>query len=204
MKHADLISRSKERSRKMNNRRLLQQAFGLTLAVLLLAGCGGAPAVPTASATAPGATSLPEPTLVSFGSVPGVDEPIVVEDIGVEDSAGLTRRGDLELLISDAYTEESRQSGDSPPVYPDDPSDIFFTLELDLDGPSNCIDWVAQNTRLVYGEEEYRAVLVGIKVEEGYLAGWHIVFTVPEDSEFGRYVLRLPDGRAIELTAFFE
>ena len=31
-------------SSKMNNRRLLQQAFGLTLAVLLLAGCGGAPA----------------------------------------------------------------------------------------------------------------------------------------------------------------
>jgi hypothetical protein len=44
MKHADLISRSKERSRKMNIRRLLQQAFVLTLAVLLLAGCSGAPA----------------------------------------------------------------------------------------------------------------------------------------------------------------
>ena len=28
----------------MSSRRLLQQAFGLTLAVLLLAGCGGAPA----------------------------------------------------------------------------------------------------------------------------------------------------------------
>lgn len=40
MKHAGLISRSNKRSR----RRLLQQAFGLTLAVLLLAGCGGAQA----------------------------------------------------------------------------------------------------------------------------------------------------------------
>ncbi|MGB2896334.1 MAG: hypothetical protein WBB65_09245 [Anaerolineales bacterium] len=39
MKHGVLISRTKQGSR----RRLLQQVFGLTLAVLLLAGCGGAP-----------------------------------------------------------------------------------------------------------------------------------------------------------------
>jgi hypothetical protein len=43
MTHADLVSRSKERSGKMTGRELLQQAFGLTLIVLLLSGCGGAP-----------------------------------------------------------------------------------------------------------------------------------------------------------------
>ena len=43
MKHADLISRSNARSR------LLQQVFGLTLTVLLLTGCGGAPFQTTAT-----------------------------------------------------------------------------------------------------------------------------------------------------------
>jgi hypothetical protein len=62
MKHTDLISRSKERSRKMNIRRLLQQAFGLTLAVLLLAGCGGATAEPTATPTPVPPTA--EPTAI--------------------------------------------------------------------------------------------------------------------------------------------
>jgi hypothetical protein len=56
MKHANLISRSKERS----SRRLLQQAFGLTLVVLLLAGCGGAPAEPTATPLPPTPTLVPE------------------------------------------------------------------------------------------------------------------------------------------------
>ena len=59
MKHADQVSRSKARS----IRRLLQQAFGLTLAVLFLAGCGGAPAEPTSTPTLspPISTSTPGP-----------------------------------------------------------------------------------------------------------------------------------------------
>ena len=40
MKYADLISRIKE----MSSRRLVQQAFCFTLVVLVMAGCGGAPA----------------------------------------------------------------------------------------------------------------------------------------------------------------
>lgn len=47
MKHADLNSGSIETSR----RRPLQQVFSLTLAVLLLAGCGGATATPRPTST---------------------------------------------------------------------------------------------------------------------------------------------------------
>jgi len=47
MNHADQVPRSKERS----SRRLLHQAFVLMLAVLLLAGCGGAPAEPKSTPT---------------------------------------------------------------------------------------------------------------------------------------------------------
>lgn len=61
MKHADLISRSKERS----SRRLMQQAFGLTLIVLLLAGCSGASVKPTATLTPVPPTATPMPSLLS-------------------------------------------------------------------------------------------------------------------------------------------
>jgi hypothetical protein len=45
----------------MTSRKLLQQTFGLTLIVLLLAGCGGAPTKPTATPT-PIPTATPYPT----------------------------------------------------------------------------------------------------------------------------------------------
>ncbi|MGB2895043.1 MAG: hypothetical protein WBB65_02620 [Anaerolineales bacterium] len=57
MKHADQVSRSKERS----SRRLWPQVLGLTLAVLLLAGCGGAPAEPASTPTPGPPTSTPTP-----------------------------------------------------------------------------------------------------------------------------------------------
>jgi hypothetical protein len=50
----------------MSSRRLLQQTFGLTLVVLLLAGCGGAPAEPTATPT----PVPPTPTLTPIPPTP--------------------------------------------------------------------------------------------------------------------------------------
>lgn len=123
----------------------------------------------------------------------------------MEDSLGFTQSGDLELQILDAYTEDSLQSGDSAPIYPDDPSDVFLTLMLDLDGPSNCVYWIAQNAMLVYGGEEYQAARLGRKGGPGgTLAGELLIFAVPRDSEFGQYGLQLPDGRSIGLAPFFE
>ncbi len=85
----------------MNDRQLLQQAFGLTVVVLLLAGCGGAQAVPTATLASPTATPVPStatsapptatpapPTPVpTTGQVMGV----LVEDAG-QPAAGQTLR----------------------------------------------------------------------------------------------------------------
>jgi hypothetical protein len=181
MKHADLISRSKERSRKMSSRRLLQQAFGLTLGVLLLTGCG-----------------LSHPG-------PGIDEPIVVENISVQDMFGTTATGDLEMQILEAYTEESLESGDSGPTYPDDPSDIFLTLMLDLEGPSNSVDWVALNATLICDSEAHQAERSGLRVgEDGLLEGWLVIYAVPGDTDFRGCTVQLPDGRGIELASFFE
>lgn len=58
MKHADLILVSEERIRKMRLGKSLQRTFGLTLVVLLLAGCGGATGEPIATPT-PVATPTP-------------------------------------------------------------------------------------------------------------------------------------------------
>ena len=168
-----------------------------SLVLLLLAACGAPAATPTP--VPPTATPTPTPA-----SIPGIDEPIVVEDISVEDSLGFTQSGDLELQILDAYTRDSLQSGDSAPIYPDDPSDVFLTLLFYADGPSNCDAWVTRNVTLVYGGEEYQAAYGGIQVEEGKLAGWLLTFAVPGDSEFGQYGLQLPDGRSIGLAPFFE
>jgi hypothetical protein len=77
MKNADLISRSKE----INSNKLLQQVFVLILSVLLLAGCGGAPAEPTATLT-------PIPTT---GSITG----IVLGD----DYKPLANINDQEILV---------------------------------------------------------------------------------------------------------
>jgi hypothetical protein len=51
MKHTDMILVGEERSRKMRLGKPLQRAFGLTLVVLLLAGCGGATGEPTDTPT---------------------------------------------------------------------------------------------------------------------------------------------------------
>ena len=201
----------------MNRPKLLLQIIGVMLVALLLAACGApaatptpvpptatpTPVPPTATPTAIPPTATPTPTPVS---IPGIDEPIVVEDISVKDPyLGFTVSGDLELQILDAYTEDSLQSGDSAPIYPDDPSDVFLTLMLDLDGPSNCLQWVFRNVTLLYGGEEYQAVRYGLQVgEEGKLAGWLLVFAAPRDSEFGQYGLQLPDGRRIGLAPFLE
>ncbi len=61
----------------MRSRRRLQQAFGLTLIVLLLTGCGGTLAEPTATLTPipPTATSTPVPPTATPTLVPPTNTP---------------------------------------------------------------------------------------------------------------------------------
>ena len=70
----------------MTSRKLLQQTLGLTLVVLLLTGCGGAPAEPTATPTPAPPTATPTPTATT-GQVRGIlvdedtQQPVVVKNL---------------------------------------------------------------------------------------------------------------------------
>ena len=103
----------------MNSSRLLQQAFNLTLAVLLLAGCIGAPADPTATSTpvAPTApseyvppivTPIPAtPTFIPFAKEghwegnPSVS--FEVTDDGMVNNFMILIGGDCEVKVNVAY-----------------------------------------------------------------------------------------------------
>ena len=136
----------------MNQKRVLLQVTVMTLSLLLSVGCGISqlaptplPPTPTSTPTSiptPSATPLP-PTAVPTptpASIPGIDEPIVVKNVSVKDSFGMTATGDIEIQILDAYAQESLEGGDAGPTYPDDTSNVFLTLLLDLDGPSNSVN----------------------------------------------------------------
>jgi hypothetical protein len=116
MKHAGLISRNKERSRKMTGRELVQQAFGLTLIVLLLTGCGGAPTEPTATLVPPTATPTqvpltptptPTPTEAPFpGAIVGGRVYLMDRDRPVQTTVLLFRAADYSMVDS-RETDES-------------------------------------------------------------------------------------------------
>jgi len=86
----------KGRNNQMSKKKVLQQALGLTLAMLFLAGCGGAPIEPTSTYT-PVPTSVP-PTATP---VPPTETPTPIPPtvtLTVEPSAILTGR----LLFADS------------------------------------------------------------------------------------------------------
>jgi len=164
MKHAGLISRNKERSRKMTGRGLVQQAFGLTLIVLLLTGCGGAPA---------------------SGVVEGI-----------------------QVQVLSANTGGSAPVGDDE-INPDNFSGRRFLVGVmieggELVGSEAVWDWAIDNIRLVYDDEEYEVITVGMEFDQGSFVGDILSFTVPKDSEFARYTLQVADQVSIDLGSFFE
>jgi hypothetical protein len=120
----------------------------------------------------------------------GIDEPLIVADV--------------EIQVLEAYTEDSLSAGDST-VYPDDPSDTFFQVVVDIGGGGNAFDWVVNNIRLTYGGEEYEMEHQGLKIgEDGKFAGTIFVFCVPKGSQLAGYALQLTDESSIALAPFFE
>jgi hypothetical protein len=114
--------------------------------------------------------------------------------------------GDLTLLLLDAYTEESLESGEGGAIYPVNSSDIYLTLMFKLDGPpkGNSLEWLGRNGRLVSAGQEYSAERAVYQVIEGILIAEGLIYAIPRDSEYGIYRLEMPDGQGIDLSPFFD
>jgi len=145
----------------MTGRELLQQVFGLTLIVLLLTGCGGAPAEPTATPVPPTATSTPVPLTPTPTPVPPTPTPIPARGIitGMvfdNDGKPLTNIYDQETLIvaliclSDDSDIECLHEGSLGKV-----AAMFdFICEAD-DAASNCLLHLGQGAVSVEADGSY-------------------------------------------------
>jgi len=137
----------------MDRKRLSPQVIGLTWVLVLLVACGtpqptSVPTpVPTPTSTSVPPTATPTPPV----SIPGIDEPVVVEN--------------TKITVLEAHTLDSLLSGDRA-VYPDNPSDTFFEVVVDIEGGGDAFDWVASNIRLVYEGGEYKMVRYGVELGE--------------------------------------
>ena len=161
----------------------------LAIALLLVAAlaCGDTSSEPTGTSEA---ITTPEPIPVQPASIPGIDEPVVV--------------GSVEIQVLEAYTEDSLSWGQST-VYPDSPSDIFLEMLIAIDGAENTFTWAVANMRLVHGDEEYEIVTQGRRGGPGgTLAGYVFVFSIPRESEYSEYRLKLAADVSIDLAPFFE
>ena len=177
-----------------NHNRLLLQVIGLALVMLFLVACGISRLVSTLTPIPP--TSTP-------ASIPGIDEPIVVENVTVKDFLGHTWTTDIRLRLLNAYTKDSldSQSGTNSPRGPDN---IFLILELELSGQSGSWEWTARNAALTCGKDEHKVDRFGMEFgEDGKLKAWRLIFEVPQDSDFGQCVFRLKE-HAVELATLFK
>ena len=187
---------------------------GLSIALIFLTSCSiaqpsPAPTVLPTDVPIPTATPVPptpEPTLTPTPAfIAGIDEPLVVESVTVRDMFGSTSMADIKLLVLDAMAEESLEGGDAGPIYPDDLSDKFLTLLLEIEGPSGSVDWLGLNAALVCGTETYQANRTGLRVGEGgILEGWLLIYIVAGDSDFGQCALQLSEGQTVPLASFFD
>jgi hypothetical protein len=180
--------------------RLRKVTLFLIVALVLAAvlACGGTTPSPTMeqteSATEDEVTSTVEPSLVSPASLLGIDEPVVVENIQVQ--------------ALGASTQDSVPMGDGE-MYPDNPSDTFFEVQVAIEGEElvddeAVFDWAGSNIRLVYDDEKYEMIAVGVEYDQGFFVGYIFTFTVPKDSQFVRYTLQVADDVTIDLSSFFE
>jgi len=199
----------------MNHNRLLLQMIGMALVMLFLISCSislilstptpippiSTPVPPTPTPVPP--TPTPIPPTPTPASIPGIDEPIIVENVTVKDFLGNSWTGDILLRILNAYTKDSL--GSQPGTNsPNDPDNIFLILELELSGQSGTLEWTARNATLTCGKDEYKVDRFGIEVgDDGKFKAWHLILELPQDSDFGQCVFYLKD-HAVELGTFFK
>lgn len=192
----------------MNHNRLLLQMIGMALVMLFLIACSISLIVSTPTTIPPTSTPVPPtptpiPPTPTPASIPGIDEPIIIENQTVKDFLGNTWTGDIHLRLLNAYTKDSlgSQSGTNSPS---DPDNIFLILELELSGQSGTLEWTARNATLTCGKDEYKVDRFGIEVgDDGKLKAWQLILELPQDSDFGQCVFYLKD-HAVELGAFFK
>jgi len=132
----------------MSRRRLLQQAFGLTLIALLLTGCGGATTEPTAALTPVPPTAAPTP-IPTTGSINGM----VLGD----DRKPLFDANDPEIMIVALFCT-SDDSGIECLDYDfwDMDQDVLFNSICEADDTSsNCLLHFGQGATTVEADGSY-------------------------------------------------
>ncbi|MFZ2096529.1 MAG: hypothetical protein WAV05_07805 [Anaerolineales bacterium] len=170
---------------------------------VVLSGCASAttPVPPTLTPIPPTATYTPIPPTSTPAPIPGIDEPIVVKNVTVKGSVGISLTGDIQLRLLSADTKESLDSQSDSHLLP---GNIFLILGLWLSGQSGSLQWIGQNATLTCGTDEYRVELWGIEVgDDGRLKAWRLIFEVPQDSDYGQCVFNLKEY-AVELGTLFK
>lgn len=119
-------------------------------------------------------------------------------------SSGSVQVQGVSIKVVQAYTEETLEWGESA-LYPDDPAHVLFVVVVDAQGDTAAWEGLGRNIRLVHDDKEYKAIKRGFKIGEGgVFLGDIFVFSVPRETEFAEYVLRLTDEVSIALSPFFQ
>jgi hypothetical protein len=182
------------------------------------------PLPPTATPTPVPPTATPEPTSTPTPvSIPGIDEPLVVEGkeitvvkAEVQDYLPLSDKpppGKVTkaegVLIPKGYSKAKITEEAPRGIYPDDPSDIVFIVEVTVGGKDigpwdeEVFKWM-YDSKLACGSQEVEMMVFGVRAEDGKFVGQVLVFFISRASEAEQCALWLPDGSSIDLASFFE
>jgi len=131
-----------------------------------------------------GPEEMSEPTLTPTlqDALLGIEEPINIEGISVQ--------------ILDAYTQDDLENKS-----PESSNTTILTIEFPA---SIDEDWIAQNSLLVCGGEEYSAISYVYKTdEEGHIKTIGLNYEVQRDIDYMTCVFQIK-GNDISLAIFFE
>lgn len=191
---------------KSNVKKKTRVLFTLPFLFIIMASlsCGVSPksfvGTPTSEETlTPSNTSTDEPTEIAFPTVTssptetdistqdallGIEEPINIEDINIQ--------------ILDAYPRENLEN---------ESQESTNTTKFDIEFPCSLyydLDWIAQNSLLVCGVEEYKAITKGLIVgDDGRLRAHYLSYDVQQDIDYMTCVFQIK-RYDISLATFFE